>query len=313
MDRMAVRVRYDQAMRTLRVAPVLVLLALQLVLPAHASAWVSDRQPTFRPGSTIRFWIAAMPAQQRTNTAQAIRAWNASGGRFRLVASTRTLAHIRIMTPSATLACSGEARSQSRGGLRVSSTITWRRCPDPREEASLLAHELGHSLGLSHEARRCALMNAVSLGGVPENCDVVVAKWEYYCRVLEPDDVIGVVRRYGGTPRFPTGPRTCSRGAAPLPVSPVTATFDAANHDAIVSWTNPSGSTATTILVAWQRDTCPTTAASGFGKVEASVTPGAASATVELPDSGTFCVLVQPLDQFGQPPTVAATAMITAP
>ena len=73
------------------------------------------------------------------------------------------------------------------------------------------AHELGHILGLAHEQRTCALMNRSQTamisgqnnrpaGVAPERCGPSsVDRW--YCRILAPDDLRGVARRYGGRPR----------------------------------------------------------------------------------------------------------------
>jgi len=74
----------------------------------------------------------------------------------------------------------------------------------------VLAHELGHVLGLDHEDRFCATMNSYLLDGHPEYCSAAPAgKW--ICRLLRTDDVRGAVSLYGGTVRPIRGPEFCTK------------------------------------------------------------------------------------------------------
>ena len=60
----------------------------------------------------------------------------------------------------------------------------------------VIAHELGHIMGLNHETRRCATMNP----SVAERCGKTPP-----CTILQADDVRGAIARYGGRAR--TRPR----------------------------------------------------------------------------------------------------------
>ena len=76
--------------------------------------------------------------------------------------------------------------------------------------ALVVAHELGHVLGLDHEDRVCATMNSYLVNGSPERCPAAPAG-SWICRLLRRDDVCGAVRLYGGTVRPIRGPQFCAR------------------------------------------------------------------------------------------------------
>jgi hypothetical protein len=200
----------------------------------------------------------------------------------------------------------------------VRATITWKRCPNPYNERNLLAHELGHALGLDHTNQRCATMNfPMDAGGAGITCEMPVSeRYRYYCRLLEADDIIGIVRRYGGTARFPTGPRVCTIGTPPLALGEVTYTsgFDEFFRTSItLNWTNPSGSTATGVGVLFKQDSCPTGPSDPlqFGRQELGYSPGPASATHAPMGSGTVCAYVQPFDHNGQPGPASTVTFTT--
>jgi hypothetical protein len=76
--------------------------------------------------------------------------------------------------------------------------------------ALVVAHELGHVLGLDHEDRACATMNAYLVKRSPERCqEAPEGKW--ICRLLRADDVRGAVSLYGGTARPIRGPEFCTK------------------------------------------------------------------------------------------------------
>ena len=81
--------------------------------------------------------------------------------------------------------------------------------------AIVLAHELGHVLGLNHTTGHRRLMSAKPLMYCPQPPQ----PWQYYCRWLSRDDTRGAIALYGGRDRRPAS-RWCLREPAP-PVLPV--------------------------------------------------------------------------------------------
>ena len=76
--------------------------------------------------------------------------------------------------------------------------------------ALVVAHELGHVLGLGHEDRICATMNSYLVDGHTEHCPAA-PQGMWVCRLLRVDDVRGAVRLYGGTVRPIRGPEFCNK------------------------------------------------------------------------------------------------------
>jgi hypothetical protein len=64
----------------------------------------------------------------------------------------------------------------------------------------IVAHELGHALGLKHENRRCALMNSSGSGrdGIPTHCQG--RRYDWLRHPYRADDVRGLRRLYRNTP-----------------------------------------------------------------------------------------------------------------
>ena len=69
-----------------------------------------------------------------------------------------------------------------------------------------------------------------------EKCADPAEPWRYRCRVLELDDVAGVIRRYGGRAR-PLGAEFCDRSGAE-PARQLAAGFDPATRDLVLTWTH---------------------------------------------------------------------------
>jgi hypothetical protein len=180
----------------------------------HANKW---------PGGIVRFYNAA--TDQSCAVGQAVRAWNESGAQVRFIAVPRSSAQMVIEEHANKIYCAegkatvGDARSAHviifpARGITHACNRYW--------AARVLAHELGHVLGLLHEDRYCATMNSTGSMRGGHECPKVV--WEWRCRLLEPDDIAGVAAVYGGTPRPPTNPELCPLYPAIRPPSNVAAT-----------------------------------------------------------------------------------------
>lgn len=187
-------------------------LLLALAAPATANAaMVGVRWP----GKTITYFDGS---RDKAAVARAVAAWNRSGVGIRFVRTySRTRAQLVIRntravpggcgTGYATLGYPGRGRQAQLGILHAASPRD-QGCAWPGQTL-VVAHELGHVLGLGHVDSRCSLMNSSHVGGVaPRRCyggwsmeNVLERTATWRCRILEPADVRAVLRRYGGTRR----------------------------------------------------------------------------------------------------------------
>lgn len=153
------------------------------------------------PGGVVRYFNAAPDQAWAVN--QAVSAWNNSGAHVRFIAVPRAQAQLVITDPANKVYCSEGKASvgyvhnahvflfPARGRTHACNQY-W--------AARVMAHELGHVLGLQHEDRYCAAMNAYgSLRGGKE-CQPSLP-WAWRCRLLELNDVAGAAAMYGGAPR----------------------------------------------------------------------------------------------------------------
>lgn len=135
-------------------------------------------------------------------------AWNSSGARVRFVKTPRrqakVLLGIRWFTPA------GEAHIDRSGGRIYGAKVGIRSGQDRYTMALVIAHELGHVLGLDHENGTCATMNSRLVDNHLERCSPPPAGM-WVCRLLRADDVRGAVRLYGGNVRPMRGPEFCAR------------------------------------------------------------------------------------------------------
>lgn len=275
------------------------------------------------PGRPARIRYYNGAAQHAGSVRRAVAAWNASGARVKFVRSSKRRARLRIVyfRGPAAGSLSGVAGLGSLGYVRRGGGIRWapvpgqpsvtrlpagggmlklRRLKDPGRWAHLMdtvvAHELGHVLGLNHEDRVCSVMN--SDGNIRPACKDPGALWRYRCRLVEPDDARGLVRRYGGKPRRARGPDICSLPAPPSPegLTAALAGEDANGYPRVrLDWRNGFGGRGVrSVLIRWDRDSCPSadpgppTQFSGSQEVEAR--PGApGTALLSVDSDGRYC------------------------
>lgn len=160
---------------------------------------------------------------------------------------------------------------------------------EPHEQrfmVSLVAHELGHVLGLEHEDDGCATMNT----SLPGEC-VTPLEPNFRCRVLEADDVAGAIRRYGGTAAS-LGPEIC--GPPPPPtVAGVTGQFDGLTRELLLTWAHQPDYVRVHLVPG---ETCAT-APTAFDQT--SMFPGTGTLTF-YSDSGPRCVMLWGEDRYGR-------------
>ena len=135
-------------------------------------------------------------------------AWNTSGAHVQFVKSSRRNADVLIGVRWFKIA--GEALVQRAGGRIVHADVGLQNGQDRYTRALVVAHELGHVLGLGHEDGVCATMNSHLVVDHPEHCSAPPSGM-WVCRLLRADDVRGAVSLYGGTARPIRGPEFCPR------------------------------------------------------------------------------------------------------
>ena len=190
--------------KTTRVKATLAALLLALTLAPSAAAYRLEggRWPT----TTITYYNEVPAYQWAVDTAAY--AWNSSGAHVRFLKTSRRDADVLVGVRWFKIA--GEARLQRLNGRIVGAQVGIQNGQDRYTMALVLAHELGHVLGLDHEDGVCATMNSRLAGNHPEHCPAPPPGM-WVCRLLRADDVRGAVSLYGGTVRPIRGPEFCVR------------------------------------------------------------------------------------------------------
>jgi hypothetical protein len=237
----------------------LALLCVSLLapMPAHAYRASGDglwREPvvTYSDHTAGAYGNAA---------AMAVAAWNATGMRLILVPAPSDRANIQIRSvPAGTqgLACVGVvgatgAPGDRRGNLIAAEVRVATGCRPRGLFQQITAHEIGHALGLGHENRRCSTMVSDNSIGA-RRCG---SAWLKPCRVLQPDDIRGAVRFYGGRATSVTRTtRAACRDRSPADPGRLHVIADPPGTVATATlWTRGSGGRA--IVVGRRKGACP--------------------------------------------------------
>jgi len=187
-----------------RLALTLAVALVAIAVPSAAGAYRFEggRWPT----ATITYYNE-VPAYAWAVDSAAY-AWNTSGARVQFLKSSRRDA--KVLVGIRWFKAAGDANVQRTTGGFVSAKVGIQNGQDRYTMALVVAHELGHVLGLGHEDRVCATMNSHLVDNHLEHCSAPPPGM-WVCRLLRADDVRGAVRLYGGTVRPIRGPEFCSK------------------------------------------------------------------------------------------------------
>lgn len=294
----------------MRRAAFFLLLASLAALTAPRPAAAYQLLPYRWYGTTLTYYDAT--GRYGAEIRAAARAWNRSGARVRIRSAPRRSARV-VIKLNRRLSSAGRATTLVRGGISSTATIQLRTdlTRHARSTAegratvtAVIAHELGHVLGLDHENRRCATMNSV-LWSI---CRDPALAWEYRCRVLERDDVRGAIKRFGGRVRT-VGAEFCPAEAAPAAPTDLTVTVpDPAASSVRVSWRMPAGAGGGARVLA-RAGACPSAPDDPAAQQVADVTdgPGAVVAVDGYVPPGSYCFAVFPRGRLGRPGAPATT------
>jgi hypothetical protein len=306
-----------------------VALAVAAAVPTSAGAYHLGGKKW--PTRTITYHSTAK--QYKTAVRQAVRLWNHSGARIRFKAVSRRRAKLHIVyggsdgpsgratlgwTPVLTfrtidgapvegaenLPCGAHlggsvVRCHKQGPMVFLDRVTKSQRRDPfyqRQMLWVVVHELGHSLGLKHNHPACSVMSYRRETTCPQRG----VPWQYRCRMIERDDIKGVIRRYGGKAK-PLAGEFCPAYAPPAAPTGLTATYDDSGDWVVARWTNGASADATGAAASIAKGRC------NPWDLDSPVqwtAPGAPIETVLVPEQGPgrYCVSAwsdNKLDQAG--------------
>lgn len=283
-----------------------------LALPTAASAYVIGGKRW--PGHTITYYNGDKKLSRAV--ALAARAWNTSGVRVRFRPASRARAQVVIRPGNASAipnafrssefdsgACAGYADLGWWPGRRQAHVTLDRGCVGLLVSTEVVAHELGHILGLNHPSRGCSVMTPSPY----MFCRSQPKIWEFRCHYLRADDLRGAARLYGG--RVKPGKDFCALWKAPggpigLKVEP---------DGKSVSWRNPQlpkptmkglGKPVVQGNLDLRQGACPKAAELSPIAVSEPIVPGREQrlSTTEFGPNrpGLWCYTVRLSDQYGR-------------
>ena len=190
----------------------------------------------------------------------------------------------------------------------------------------VVAHELGHVLGLRHDDSQCSLMNSYHVNGVAQGQCVdrdpygFPSPGHWNCRVLQKVDIKRAKKMYGGKVKVrPTewcdlGVRMPASGliaAASLGGGWVQITFNHLAEPAQEAWLNVNAQTPTrTVTLTPGPCAAPTGAPVTYGPYQWNVPAGVDDTIHQQLTSGPWCVSGTASDTLGRPALAPSLAEV---
>jgi len=294
------------------------------------------------PGPVIRYHNRYRGIENLVR--EATKAWNSSGAkvRWRPVPLKRAQVVIKRVTMKKLAGWAGPDRSSTPDGsippigsihgsvIKISPSVlelsrtTNREFPQfvSQEQVSakqVLAHEMGHMLGLAHQAKKCSVMNVPMFVLCPDPPE----PWQIRCSLLARDDVRGAIRLFGGV-FTPPKLNFCRVELPPDPVTEFSVKY--VPEDPIFGgkpsihpqWRMPAKNLPGKAALRWgpAGGECPSSASSGSGRPPLGLgrtAPGeihsyASNATFA---PGTYCFSLFTFSRRGTPTPGYATTQVT--
>ena len=223
---------------------------------------------------------------------------------MRFVPASKRRAALRIVyDPRPVSGVSGFAHGSASVGYQPRNRIALGRGAHGVGAVGVIAHELGHVLGLVHDDRRCATMNSAAWSrcGLPPSCSI-----------LQADDVRGAIARYGGHAR-PLLPELCPPAPAGLSVDRV------AESGRILATITVSPAAGVVGVI--ERDAVGRCPESSGGILHGQLAAAGATYVSEVTPTGPFvglsggtlCVRVWSFDDTGRVSAAALTQQVALP
>lgn len=187
-----------------RLSAVLGLVAvIAVAVPASTSAFDLNGNPPWPGEPGLIAYSAAVKGGDKWAVKQAVEAWNAAGPEVQFKSVPASQASFRIVYKDS-FSCNQGFTAIGFPPFQAELAIGRCKGQDKYQQVQLIAHELGHTLGLDHDNTGCSTMNERTdfrgspTSSHPYRCPAP-PKGSWRCGLVTKDDAEGAKKLYGGT------------------------------------------------------------------------------------------------------------------